>query len=112
MCGISRSLSNAHLFAAALFTNGRIAKCDRGFASLAALSSTLVREPMAFSSGNWNLRVDHDEDALNCGGQAGVKMTAQYPLPQSPKITKNHITLLTGARSSERGWLYALRGQW
>jgi hypothetical protein len=48
---------------------------------------------MVFSGGNRNLHVDRDEDAPNRGGQIGVKMTAQYPLPQSPK---DPITLLTG----------------
>jgi hypothetical protein len=39
------------------------------------------------------LHVEHDEDAPNCGGQVGVKMTAQYPLSPPPQ---DPITLLTG----------------
>ncbi|ORV46779.1 serine/threonine-protein kinase [Mycobacterium conspicuum] len=49
--------------------------------------------PMVFSGGNWNMDVEHDEDAPSCGGQVGVKITGQYPLPQP---TQDPITLLTG----------------
>ena len=41
--------------------------------------------PMVFSGGNWNMNVEHDEDAPNCGGPVGVKITGQYPLPQPPQ---------------------------
>ena len=49
--------------------------------------------PMVFSAGNWNMDVEHDEDAPNCGGSVGVKITGQYPLPQP---VQDPITLLTG----------------
>jgi Protein kinase domain len=57
--------------------------------------------PMVFSGGNWNMNVEHDEDAPNCGGQVGVKITGQYPLPQPPQMP---ITLLAGhGHLSENG---------
>ena len=49
--------------------------------------------PMVFSAGNWSMDVEHDEDAPNCGGSVGVKITGQYPLPQP---AQNPIPLLTG----------------
>jgi hypothetical protein len=49
--------------------------------------------PLVFGGGNWTLHVEHDQDAANCGGSVGVKMTGQYPLPQP---AQNPITLLTG----------------
>jgi hypothetical protein len=49
--------------------------------------------PMVFGGGKWNVHVEHDQDAPNCGGQVGVKITAQHPLPQPPQ---EPIALLTG----------------
>jgi hypothetical protein len=49
--------------------------------------------PLVFGGGNWNLHIEHDEEAPNCDGPVGVKMTAQYPMPQPPQ---DPITLLTG----------------
>ncbi|MGO8937823.1 MAG: hypothetical protein ACLP3C_33640 [Mycobacterium sp.] len=63
--------------------------------------------PMVFGGGNWNVHVEHDEDAPNWGGQLGVKITAQtrclnrrkIPLRCSPGTV---ISTRTGPRRAKQ----------